>query len=300
MEPIRPELRPLGVGEIVDAAIRLYRTDFLTLLRISATILGPIGLVQIFTVAALGPLSLTDLAPDPGATSLGELVEPLLPLSTALGLTSLFSFLGSVLVQGASLSVLAHRYHGETPQWQASLRVGWSRFLPLVATTILIALGSVFGLFLCVLPGIFLFTMWSVAPAALVTERLGPIGSMSRSFRLVTGRFWPVLGAIALSYLLYAVANQIIGIITSVVTVLGSLDGEAISFLPSVVGSALVSILAAPFLAAMVTVIYFDLRVRKEGYDLELLAHDLDRIGSDAPPPPRDDDPFGLGAPGAG
>lgn len=299
MEPTRPELRPLGVGEMVDAAIRLYRTNFLTLIKISAVILGPIGLIQLIATIAVGPVDLLSLAVvDPDTTTPAEVFEPLIPIYTVLAITSLFSFLGSVLVEGASLTVLAHHYRGEETDWKDSLRVGWGRFLPLIAATLLVSLGAGFGLIFCLVPGVFLFTMWAVTPAALVTERLGPFAAMGRSYQLVRGRFWPVLGAIVLAYLLYMIANQIIGVITGVTTVLGSLNGEQISFLPSVIGSALVSIVAAPFLAAMITVIYFDLRVRKEGYDLELMAQDLRQIEGDATLPPQDDDPFGLGTPG--
>lgn len=300
MEPTRPELRPLGVGEMVDAAIRLYRTNFLTLIKISAVILGPIGLIQIVATIAVGPVDLLSLAVvDPEANPM-DIFEPLIPIYTVLAVTSLLSFLGSVLVEGASLTVLAHHYRGEDVDWTTSLRVGWGRFLPLIAATILVSLGSGFGLIFCLVPGIFLFTMWSVTPAALVTERVGPIAAMGRSYQLVRGRFWPVLGAIVLAYLLYMIANQIIGVVTGVTTILGSMNGEQISFLPSVIGSSLVSIIAAPFLAAMVTVIYFDLRVRKEGYDLELMARDLRNIEGDAAlTSPDDEDPFGLGTPGS-
>lgn len=300
MEPTRPELRPLGVGEMVDAAIRLYRNNFLTLIKISAAILGPIGLIQIIATIIVGPVDLLTLTVvDPETTTPADIFEPLIPIYTVLAVTSLLSFLGSVLVEGASLTVLAHHYHGEETDWTDSLRVGWGRFLPLIAATILVSLGAGIGLIFCLVPGVFLFTMWSVTPAALVTERLGPFAAMGRSYQLVRGRFWPVLGAIVLAYLLYMVANQIIGVVTGVTTVLGSLDGEQISFLPSVIGSSLVSIVAAPFLAAMITVIYFDLRVRKEGYDLELMARDLRQIEGATAPPPEDDDPFGLGSPGS-
>jgi hypothetical protein len=298
MEPTRPELRPLGVGEMVDAAIRLYRTNFLTLIKISAVILGPIGLIQLIATIAVGPVDCSVWQVVDPETTPAEVFEPLIPIYTVLAITSLFSFLGSVLVEGASLTVLAHHYRGEETDWKDSLRVGWGRFLPLIAATILVSLGAGFGLIFCLVPGVFLFTMWAVTPAALVTERLGPFAAMGRSYQLVRGRFWPVLGAIVLAYLLYMVANQIIGVVTGVTTVLGSLDGEQISFLPSVIGSVLVSIVAAPFLAAMITVIYFDLRVRKEGYDLELMAQDLRQIEGDAAPPPEHDDPFGLGTPG--
>src|SRR5690606_2650710 len=149
--------------------------------------------------------------------------------------------------------------------------------------------------------GIYLFTTWSVPPAALVTEWLCAFRAMGRSFDRVRGRFWPVLGALVLSYLLYIVVSQIIGGVASAITVVSALASDQFSFLPSVIGSAIVQVVAAPFVASMVTIIYFDLRVRKEGYDLELMARDLERMeGNDRRDlPPAGDDPFGLGSPGS-
>lgn len=302
MESSRPDLRPLGVGEMVDSAIRLFRTHFVTLIKISAAVLGPIAVIQVIATAAVGPVDMLNMVVvDPEATPT-DILEPLYPVYTVLAITGLLSFLGSVLVEGASITALAQVYQGQEPDWRASLRAGWRRFLPLTLSTILLAIGVFFGLIFCLVPGIFLFAMWSVSPAALVTEQLGPVAALGRSYQLARGRFWPVLGAIVLAYLLYTVASQIIGVLTSVVTVAGSLDGDTLTFLPTVIGSALVSVIAAPFLAAMVTIIYFDLRVRKEGYDLELMARDLRRMEDEtahqAPGKDDDDDPFGLGAPG--
>ncbi|HEX2155132.1 MAG TPA: hypothetical protein VHL52_14295 [Acidimicrobiia bacterium] len=298
MESARPDLRPLGVGEMVDGAIRLYRNNFLTLIKISAMVLGPIAVVELIATAAVGPLDLaTMLVVDPDATAM-EVFEPLIPIYSVLALTGILSFLGSVLVQGASITALAQAMQGEEPDWRVSLRAGARRFFPLMLSTILLSLGSGIGLIFCLVPGIFLFTMWTVSPAALVTERLGPVAALGRSYRLVKGRFWPVLGAVVLAYLLYVVVSQIVGAVTSVLTIVGAVNGEQISFLPAIVGSSIVSVISAPFLAAMVTIIYFDLRVRKEGYDLELMARDLERMESASPThTTSDDDPFGLGAP---
>lgn len=326
MQSARGDLRPLGVGEMVDAAIRLFRTNFVTLIKISAVVLVPIGLVQLAATVVVGPVDLMSMAAvDPEATA-AEVFEPLIPLYAVLGITGILSFLGSILVQGASITALAQVYQGETPDWRSSLRAGARRFLPLTGATILLSVGSVLPMLaamllivllvvaigpLGLLPGflvglaglaatIFLFTRWTVSPAALVTEQLGPITALGRSFRLVRGRFWAVLGAIILAYLLYLIASQIISTVTTVMTMAGAADDAQISFIPTVVGSTLVSVLAAPFLAAMVTIIYFDLRVRREGYDLELMAADLERmeapVGRDTASAP--DDPFGLGSPG--
>jgi hypothetical protein len=284
---------------MVDAAITLFRTNFATLLKISASVLVPVGVIQLVATIAVGPVDMASmLVFDPEATP-EELFAPLVPIYAVLGLTGLLAFIGSVLVQGASITALAQVYQGIEPNWVDSLRAALHRWVALVTSTILLTIGSTFGLLFCLVPGVFLFVMWAVSPAALIAEKLGPVAALGRSFRLVRGRFWPVLGAVVLAYLLYLIASQIINTAAFALTIMGTAGTGFMSFIPSVVGSILVSIVATPFLAAMVTIIYFDLRVRKEGYDLELMAADL--VPDDRPPPgapPAHDDPFGLGNPG--
>lgn len=291
-----PDLRPLAIGETVDAAIRVYRSHFTTLMRISLLVLGPIAFVQIGAAVAMGPLDLFSLALADPEAPLDETLGPLLGPYLVLGLGSILSLLGTVLVQASSIAALAQAYQGEEPDWRVSLRAGGRRLLAVLAALLVTSLVAGIGLLFCLLPGILLYTMWSVTPAVVVAEQKGPLAALGRSWNLVKGRLWPVLGALVLAYLLYFVASQILGLAASTFALADAASGT-VSFLPNVVASAVVSVLAAPFLAAVVTIIYFDLRVRKEGYDLELMARDL-RLMESPRRPPSDDDPFGLGRPG--
>lgn len=290
----RPDLRPLGVGEIVDAAIRVYRAHFPVLMRISLVVLGPIALIQIAGAVAMGPLDLMGLATADPDAPLDEVLGPILGAYAVLGIGSILSSLGTVVVQASSIAALAQAYQGESPDWQMSLRAGFRRFLPVLGALVVTWLVAGLGLLLCLIPGVLLYTMWSVAPAVVVAERSGPLTALRRSWNLVRGRLWPVLGAIVLAYILYFVASQIIGLAASTFAFADAAAG-VVSFLPSVIATALVSVLAGPFLAALITIIYFDLRVRKEGYDLELMARDLRRMEDPRHPDTPGDDPFGLG-----
>ncbi|HEU4323173.1 MAG TPA: hypothetical protein VFS21_08465 [Roseiflexaceae bacterium] len=56
-----PQLQPMGIGDILDAAIRLYRNNFRTMLTIGAALLVPVALLQLFSVVFFGGDSLIDL-----------------------------------------------------------------------------------------------------------------------------------------------------------------------------------------------------------------------------------------------
>ncbi len=263
MQPAPYDLRPLGVADIVAVAIRLYRGNFLTLVKVAAVVIVPITVLEYLLVLAVGEETFAPLT-DPAAD--GALGELFLFLLVAL----FVGVLGTSLVNAASITVLAQVCLGRDPDWVASLRAGARRLLPLVGATLLVAVGTALGLLLLVVPGVILYVRWAVVTPALVTERLGPAEAMRRSWALVSGRSWPVLGAVALGFLFFAIADQIFSAIGT--GLLERLDSTVAGEVAYAVTVTLASILTIPFLAAVVTVVYFDLRVRKEGYDLEHMA----------------------------
>lgn len=287
---------------MVDGAIRLYRANFVTLIKISAIVLGPIVLLGLLGELSLGS---TDIAAienlDPATTDPAEVLSMFFTAEriALFAVTGILSLLGTILVEAASITAIGQYYQGTEPDASGSLRAALSRFIPILLASILVAIGATFGLIFCILPGIALFVFWSLTTPAIVTEQLAATEGMRRSWQLVKGRFWPIFGAIILAYILYIIAGQIIGFVFGAVTFAGASDGT-VSNLPGLIASGIVEIVVAPFLAAMLTIIYFDARVRKEGYDLELMAQEIARLEQVGAPPPRsdnDDDPFGLGSP---
>ncbi len=300
---IRPELRPLRVGEIVDVAIKLVISNARVLFTISAIVLIPLGLVQ-GLVTALGVPDQLDFFDSfmVDETVTQEEAEELLSSALqlfAVGVTiAAITGLGTVLVQGASAKALADVYQSTEPSWQNSLRFGLKRFFPILWATILILVASSVGLLFYLAPGIWLFTSWSVTTPVLVVENKGPLQAMARSFDLVRRRFWPALGTVALSYLVYFAVGQVIGLITSAITFAGGSTTTGTDLWVSTIGSTISSVFVLPFLAAVFIVLYFDLRVRAEGYDLQVMAAEMEQTQPSLPPTTEPDDPFGLGSPG--
>ena len=106
---------------------------------------------------------------------------------------------------------------------------------------------------------------------ALLSEGIGPVAALGRSFRLVKGRWWPTFGALVVMNLLVGVISGIItGLLTA--TLIASTASEATAAVISTIANTLSALVTLPISAAVLTVLYFDLRVRKEGYDLQLLA----------------------------
>ncbi len=142
---------------------------------------------------------------------------------------------------------------------------------------------------------IWLLVAWSVVIPALVVEDERGVAALSRSFRLVRGRWWPTFGALIVAFIvLFAVQ---LGLSLLLVGVLAIDDAAVVLALATIVGVA-INFVVYPFWAAVQTVIYYDLRVRKEGLDLHRIADGL-RPGEPAPAPPLPGPPYAAPGPAA-
>ncbi len=121
--------------------------------------------------------------------------------------------------------------------------------LPVAAAGILAAIGIVVGLALILVPGLILLTFWCLIVPFIVIGESGPIDAFSKSWRTVRGYAWNVFGTLVLVFLLY------LAFIIVLALILVFLPAFVRSFLSSIV----VGTLVAPFLALVITLIYYRL-----------------------------------------
>jgi hypothetical protein len=139
-----------------------------------------------------------------------------------------------------------------------SLNVGLRRFLPLIGLAFVAGFPIMLGLILLIIPGLILYTMWFVGVPACVVERLGPWTSLRRSRDLTKGYRWKLF-ALALLLLVGNFGGSLIG------SGLGALAGPIVGLSGQLIWSGI----WAAFSAIVITVTYYDLRVIKEGVDIE-------------------------------
>ncbi len=278
-------LRPLGIGEILDVAIKIYRARFWVLIKSVAVVLGPV-----FALSALIRISVPSgddifVETQPGATPELDIdLDRLWPFIAGTLLIALVGFVASQVATGACFKAVSGAYLDEEPDWRESLRFARSKLGSLLWLSLLIAILLVPALLACLLPGIYLYVAWAVAgPVVLLEDRRG-WSAMKRSRELVKGRFWPTVAVLLLVLLLTAVVQMVfLGILTALVSVTGNEVAQAVA---DAIGQTASSALTTPLSAAILTVLYFDLRVRKEGFDLELLARRMGEPGLPSPAEP--------------
>ena len=284
------ELRPLSVGEVIDVSIKLYRRHAGTLLKLVALVVVP---VQI-----LSALIVVSVIPDESSTSLEGISDSFQGMATGLFLTAVLGLLATLLANAVSVKAVRDAYLGQAPDVGASFAFVGRRFGSLiwmftvggvllmgiifVATFLVILGGGVAGSPLMAVLG-FLVVMvfigvivvrWTVAVPALLVEDVRGWRALQRSSSLVIGRFFPTLGVVALSGLMTLIFTSILRLAMGP---LFSLAGDSLvtQFISSALSDTIGSLLVTPFSAAAITILYFDLRIRKEGFDIELLAQGI-------------------------
>jgi hypothetical protein len=96
----------------------------------------------------------------------------------------LLSIVGTAVVQGALVEAVDQERKHRTG---GLLRATWKRAGALLGVSLLTGIGVALGLFLLVVPGLILFTRWSLAVPAVMLEGRSPRDAMRRSRELVAG-----------------------------------------------------------------------------------------------------------------
>ena len=130
-----------------------------------------------------------------------------------------------------------------------TVRAATPYIAPVAGASVLAGIAIAIGLFLIIVPGLFLITIWAVIVPVIVLERSGALASFGRSQQLVRGRGWHVFATLVLVYVILLVVNLVLSLIFSA--------------LPHALSNGLSSIIAgtliAPFLAVVVTLVYYRL-----------------------------------------
>jgi len=281
-----PTLRPLRLGELLDRAIRLYRGNFLTFIGIIALVLVPSQVLQTAASALMnGSLTTGSFStPDELFTNYGYWIGILSTL--------VLSLVQWVLVQGIATGALtravADNYMGKKTGVLDAYRGIGSSWITLVAALLFLGI-IIIGLGIwSIVPCIGWFTglgmmlfvtavINPLVPPAVVLEKQQPIEAVRRAWSLARRRFWPVLGYVIVLYLFsLIVVNGPVAIVSvGLVQIFGSFSDPTLQAVLTAIIQGLVSLVTMllyyPLQMTAFTLIYFDLRVRTEGFDLAIL-----------------------------
>ncbi len=284
----------MTVGDILDGVFKLFKANAGAIVAIVAAFSVPLQLLAAWAQRDALSVGLFDTLGDPSVFD-PETAQPFGDFGATV-VVSLAQLLVLPLMAGAISQVVAASYLGERLSAGPALRRTLSRFwalvggwlvahlplligLALLGAMLLLGAGLatllvVFGIGVMVLtPLVLAVSALTVAVApAIVVEELGPLAGVRRSWRLVWGRFWPVLGISLLAGLITSFVASALGFVPSFVALFFGLE---YGWIILAVGGILASLVSAPIVAIAATLIYFDLRIRFEGFDLQVIAAEL-------------------------
>lgn len=280
-----PVLRPLSAGEILDVAFGLYRRLFV-----------PLVLIQVICSSLPFLLGLYAAALGPGTAAVSVTAA-----------SYVLSFLLGALASGATALVISENYLGREVDAIGGLRRALPRFPSLVGVSFAVAMlvfltllpfgiavmasaygvgtgqpGLAVALALVAIATLLLpiaaFSGLAVSTPALVIEHLdAPTRALGRSWSLTRGNRLRIVGLLFVFFVILAV--PFIGASLILQMLLGALDSTLARVLSTVVASVL-SFVLGPILYCILTLAYYDMRVRKEAFDLEILATQLGAAAS--------------------
>jgi uncharacterized membrane protein len=263
------DLGPLKLGEILDRMFVIYRRNFLLLFSISGLpflCLLPLVLIAVFS----GSFKIFNSQQVPTPAAVWTMVEVTFAVVIIVILGGLVSWL-------ATTAAVWQLQMGGQPTIRKVYRVAWHKFGAAFLAAMVIAAALFAGYLLLLVPAVFVALEVCLTLDAIVAEDVGAFKAISRSHELISGYrgrvfvAWLVCYAVSTAVGYAMVIPPFIGVLAYIQT--GSIPGWLIAIL--VLAYFLALTVPAPLLAIVLCLIYYDARVRKEGFDLQRLLDEL-------------------------
>lgn len=171
----------------------------------------------------------------------------------------------SPIATGAVVYGVIQELRGRTFSLGESIQVALQRLLPMIGLAICVGLLTGLATILLIVPGLMVACRYYVAMPACIAEQTGVFDSMSRSAFLTKGYRWQVLGMFLLVLLGGLIVGAIFGLVFAVTGKVGL----------QIVTQAVAAVVGA-FNGVLVGVFYYQLRVAKEGVDIDRIASVFD------------------------
>ena len=271
------DLRPMGVGEILDGALTIYRRHFITFLALGVIVLWLPVVLSIYAQLS-GPQGHTGI----------------------LFLAAILQYFAGLLLTAGVIRVISDFYLGRESGLTQALALGVQKVWPLfvvglgkgvllglivfvlgivaaISIPMLTKTGALGGIVaLALLAGAcwlaaFVACGYGVTTQVVVLEPLGSsFDAFGRSWDLTRGRKLKVLGLALVAFILVGVPSAGIGALAAVLRFSSSTTAAGLLVL-----AAVLPVILTPVLPCVFTLMYYDLRVRREAFDLELLSQHL-------------------------
>jgi hypothetical protein len=317
METLRrpgADLRPLGLGELLDRTFTLYRNHFWLFCGIMVVPEGLSVLISVLWALSPGARAFQRITANPPADPRVALAG----MASGVGATFILSIvhlLIYIVAVGAVTYAVADLYLQRSPSIQVAYRQAARRAGAVIGLCFLLgtmaavlyfgaamigalggavlvglggavvgsALGRVLGpivivtmVILAVLGGLALVAWvlmrFAVSMQILLLEGRGVFDSLNRSGSLTAGNRWRIFLGVAIMVLIVGALGAALTMPFVVMTMIDALKSHIVPTwlqVATAIAGGLNGVITGPLLAITMALIYYDLRIRKEGFDIE-------------------------------
>jgi hypothetical protein len=275
------DLRPMTLGEVLDRTFTLYKQNF-----------------WLFAGIMCVPMLLLFIA-QVGMAAVGLVARTAGHSTAAVGLA--FSALAGALIvlvvymvmigvaQAATIFAVSDLYLGRTPTIRESFGNVRGKILRVIGVMFLVGLIVIVGFVALIIPGIILMCRTGVAvPAAMLEDKYAG-GAVSRSMDLTKGYAMQMFLIFLLTWVLAIVAMMVFQYPFMILTAMQAARHHAVPFaylMLQYLSSFISSVLVGPIATIAFSLMYYNLRVRKEAFDLQHLIASLPAGSQPLPPVP--------------
>jgi hypothetical protein len=258
---------PMGIGEVVDRGFTLARRNFRYLAGIGAW-----GIVIGYVLQSLLSIPLLSMMDSQTIDRASAADVAAMGISGTIGalIAAVGTGLAGIAITLACVRIVDSAGEVEPFTTGAAYREALGRFLPLIGLGIIIVLASIPLLIIFPL-AIWIWGRWSVSWNAVIIERHGPISALRRSWGLTRRAWWHTVIVLFLAGLAIAIVQGALGAVLglAVQATVFLLQVPLVTAVLNAITSSALAILVTPFSAAVGVVLYYELRARAEGFDLE-------------------------------
>ena len=261
--------RARSATELIDATFQLLRRNFAQFYTLAALLWVPVAIIPPLLVPGMQP----GAPVDPSTLGTSLLIK--------FGVFAVLFLILSAILQTSMFYAASDAYLGRTVDTADVLKRGVRRAGIMAYGYVAQSFCVLFGFLLLIIPGIYVALALFAVPCVVALEKVDVGTALSRSWELSKG----LKGHIFLTLFLAGVIYGVGGLIVSLVAMLAGGGLGHVSVLSQTL-NALGTSLLVPVPVLTLTLLYYDARIRKEGYDIELMAQQVGGSAATTKPQP--------------
>jgi len=250
-----PRFEPMTTGALLDRAFRLYANNFSLLLGITAVAYVPFYLIMLVFQSSM---SFNPNDENAGWATIFYFIVFMV----------LWTSIAFPIAGGAATYAISERYLGNDVAINAALRRGLANFWSVAMAQITVSIRVLIGLMLLIVPGVLWLLSYSLVVPTILVEGQKAVPSLRRSRELMKGYRGKAFAIMVVMILLEGILAIGISSVTSSIFRTDSTGGTVMN---SAITN-LLSIFLAPLGIVATILLYYDMRIRKEGFDLDMLS----------------------------